>query len=140
MINRTLTTLVSGMVSKTSRNWDVKLAHVEFTYNRAPSYTTSHFPFEVCYGLNPLAPIDLIHIPHKSRVSFETETRAKEIKMLYEQVGAQIEKMNEQYKHKANKNHPHLEFKLGDLVWLHLRKEIFPLRRKNKLMAKGKGP
>jgi len=45
--------------------------------------------------------------------------------------------VNEQYKSKANKNRYHLEFNLGDLIWLHLRKERFSSRRKNKLMAKG---
>jgi len=50
-------------VSKSLRDWDVKFAHIKFAYNRAPSYATSHFPFEVFYGLNPLTPIDLIPIP-----------------------------------------------------------------------------
>jgi len=55
-------------------------------------------------------------------------------------VRAQIEKVNEQYKTKANKTQTYLEIKLGDLVWLHLRTERFPLRRKNKLIARGDGP
>ena len=49
-------------------------------------------------------------------MSFEDEAGAKEMKKLHEQVRAQIEKVNEQYKQKANKNRPHLEFKLADLV------------------------
>ena len=61
------------MVSKSLSDWDVKLAHTEFAYNRAPSYTTSHSPFKVCYGLNALTPIDLIPILQESRVSFEVE-------------------------------------------------------------------
>jgi len=73
-------------------------------------------------------------------VSFEAEPRAKEMKKLYEQVRAQIEKVNEQYKQKANQNYELLEFKLGDLVWSHLRWERFPSRRKNKLMASRDGP
>ena len=62
------------------------------------------------------------------------------MKKLHEQVRAQIEMVNEKYKQKANKNRPHLEFKPSDLVWLYLRKERFPLRKKNKLMARGDGP
>jgi len=61
--NRTLTTLLRDAGRKSSRDWDVKLAHVEFAFNKAPSYATSHSPFQVCYGLNPLTPIDLILIP-----------------------------------------------------------------------------
>jgi len=67
------------------------------------------------------------------------EARAKEMKKLQEKVITQIEKVNEQYKQKANKNCAHLEFKPGDLVWLHFRKERFPLRRQNKLMDTGDG-
>ena len=59
------------------------------------------------------------------------------MKKLHEQVRSQIKKVNEQYKAKANKNCVHIEFQPGDLVWLHLRKERFPSRRKSKLMARG---
>jgi len=34
----------------------------------------------------------------------------------------------------------HIKFKSGDLVWLHLRKERFHSKRKNKIMARGNGP
>ena len=92
------------MVSKSLRDWDVKLAHAEFIYNRPPSYATTNSPFEVCYGLKPLTPIDLIPIPQESRVSFEAEVRDKEMTNLHKQVRAQIEKLNEQYRQKASKN------------------------------------
>ena len=44
------------------------------------------------------------------------------------------------YKVRANKHRKVITFKLGDLVWLHLRKERFPSRRKNKFMPRGDGP
>jgi len=40
--NRTLTTLQSGMVSKSLRGWDIKPPHVDFSYNKSPSYATSY--------------------------------------------------------------------------------------------------
>jgi len=94
----------------------------------------------VCYDLNTLTPINLILIPQESKVIFEPKVRAKEIKRLHEQVRPEIEKVNGQYKLKANKSHIHLEFKPGDLMWLHLRKERFSSRRKNDFMARGDGP
>jgi len=63
--------------------------------------------------------------------------RAKEIKRLHEQIRGYCEKANVAYKARANKHRKHLEFSLGDLVWLHLRNERFLPRRKNKLMARG---
>ena len=44
----------------------------------------------------------------------------------------QIEKVNKQYKAKANKNYTYLEFKLEDLIWLHFGKEWFCSRREKK--------
>ena len=67
---------------------------------------------------------------------FEAEERDKEMKKLHEQVRAHIEKVTEQYKAKANNNRTHLELQLGDFVWLYLRKERSPLRRKSKLMTR----
>ncbi|XP_074303235.1 uncharacterized protein LOC141637674 [Silene latifolia] len=91
--NRTLGSLLRGLVSKSTKDWDVKLAHAEFAYNRTPSMTTGRSPFEIVYGVNPYLPIDLVPIPKKDV-----------------------------------------------LIWLHLRKERFPSKRKNKLMPRADGP
>ena len=58
------------------------------------------------------------------------------MKKLHKQIRGQIEKANTAYKAKVNKHRKQLEFKPGDLIWLHSRKERFPSRRKNKLMAR----
>jgi len=56
------------------------------------------------------------------------------MKKLHEQIRAHIKKVNEAYKIKANKNRKIVEYQPGDLIWLHLGKERFPIRRKSKLM------
>ena len=71
---------------------------------------------------------------------FEAKERAKEMIKLNEKVRAHTEKVNEKCKAKANKNCTHLEFQSGDLVWILLRKERFPSRRKSKFMARGDCP
>ena len=138
--NRTLSTLLRTLVHKNLRAWDIKLAHAEFAYNRTPVRATGMSPFEALYGVNPLTPIDLLPLPMDCKVSFEAKERAKEMQGLHERIRAHIEKINEAYKNKANKNRKGMEFQPGDLVWLHLRKERFPSRRKNKLMSRGDGP
>jgi len=45
LTNRTLTTLLRGVVSKSLRDWDIKVSHANFTYNRSPSYVT-HSPLK----------------------------------------------------------------------------------------------
>ena len=116
------------------------MPHAKFAYNKSPSYATKHSPFKCVYGGNPLTPFNLLLIPTESRVSFEAETRAREMMKLREQIRAHIEKANEAYKAWENKNRKQYEFKPGDLVWLHLRKERFPSRRKNKLITRSDGP
>jgi len=117
------------MANKSLRDWDTKLSHAEFAYNRTLSYAIFHSLFEVCYGLNPLTFLNLIPIPQESNVSFEAEEIGKEMKKLNEQVRTQIDKVNEQYKSKANNNHTHFEFTPGDLVCLHLIKERISLKK-----------
>ena len=50
------------------------------------------------------------------------------------------EKKNEQYVTKANMGHRHVIFESGDWVWVHMRKERFPARRRSKLHPRGDGP
>ena len=40
--NRTLGTLLRGLVSKTQKQLDIKLTHAEFTSNHSPTYAIGH--------------------------------------------------------------------------------------------------
>jgi len=40
----------------------------------------------------------------------------------------------------ANKHKKNVQYQPGDLVWIHLRKERFPSKRKSKLMPRADGP
>ncbi|GAV72612.1 hypothetical protein CFOL_v3_16100 [Cephalotus follicularis] len=62
------------------------------------------------------------------------------MKRHHEQIRAKIEKSNEVYRRKANKHRKKAEFQLGDLVWIHLRKERFPSKRKSKLAPRADRP
>src|SRR4051812_23429116 len=48
--------------------------------------------------------------------------------------------MNAKYKLAGDKGRKHIVFDVGDLVWLHLRKDRFPDLRKSKLMPRVAGP
>ncbi|GJX89807.1 retrotransposon protein [Tanacetum coccineum] len=77
--NRTLTTLLRITVSKSLKDWDIKLPFAEFAYNRSPTYATGRAPFKA-------------------------QTRAKEMQKIHEQVKKKIEHANDLYKKKANKH------------------------------------
>ena len=138
--NRTLGTILRTLVSKSLRDWDLKLSHAEFAYNRSPSATTGHTPFEVVYGLNPITPLELSALPLDLQVNHDAKEKAKAMKKLHESIRGQIAKANEAYKRRANKHQKPIHFQPGDLVWVHLRKERFPSKRKSKLAPRADGP
>ncbi|RDY09724.1 hypothetical protein CR513_05875, partial [Mucuna pruriens] len=85
--------------------------------------TTSHSPFELVYGLNPLTSFNLLPFPF---VAFRlNEDRKKKV---------------DQYAKHVNKSKREKVFKEVNLAWVYLRKERFPSLRKSKLLPKGDGP
>lgn len=137
--NRTLGTLLRALATKTPSKWEEHLPHAEFAYNRVPSKTTGVCPFMCVYGLNPITPIDLTPFPSSNQFSSEAKDRVHEIQSIHEYVKAKIEKMNEKIKTRVDKGHKIIDFKPGDLVWIHLRKERFPSKRKSKLSSRSDG-
>ena len=51
-----------------------------------------------------------------------------------------IEKYNLKYEEQANRHKKHMEFKVGDLVWIQLRKDRFPQGKHGKLKRRANGP
>jgi hypothetical protein len=58
---------------------------------------------------------------------------------MYETTKLNIEKINEKYRITGSKGQKEVKLELGDLVWLHLRKEWFSDLRKSKLMSRTDG-
>jgi len=122
-------------VKRNIKGWDELLCHAEFAFNRTPSKATGLSSFQVVYGNNPQTPLDLISISNPTKFSWEAE-----IQELHAKVRERIQKSNEQAKSYANKKRREAHFQAEDLVWIHLRKERFPSKRKSKLMPRSDGP
>jgi hypothetical protein len=92
----------------------------------------------------------VIHTDHESlkhlkgqvneRSSLDGQKKAEMVKKLHESVQQHIEKRTEQYANKANKGRRQVIFEPSDWVWVHMRKERFPARRRSKLHPRGDGP
>lgn len=59
---------------------------------------------------------------------------------IHKQIRETLEKNVEKYKRKADLKRKDVQFKVGDLVLAHLRKEIFPKGKYTNLMMKKIGP
>jgi len=89
------------------------LPHVEFAYNRYV-HSTTYSPFEVVYDFNPLAPLDILHLPSNVYANFDGKKKPDSTKELHAKVRANIEKKNEQYPKQVNKGHIIVIFEPGD--------------------------
>jgi len=126
--------MLKCFISGNPRVWENLLPHIEFAYNRVVNSTTSHSPFEVVYGFNPLTPLDLLPIPVLDDVLCKDGfDKASFIKDLHNHIKLQIEKKVGKYAENANKRRKALIFESGDWVWLHLRKDHFPTQRSQNL-------
>lgn len=93
------------------------------------------------YDFNSLTPLDLLSLSNTSLLKNKNgKSKVDFVKKLREQVKIQIEKKNESYAKYANKGRKKVVFEPEDRVWVHMRKERFPLQRKSKLQPMGDGP
>jgi len=77
--------------------------------------------------------------PTPTKFSWEAKKRAKEIKEPHTQVRERTERTNSQVMQQVTK-HKEVHFQPGDLVWIHMRKEKFPSKRKSNIMPRPDGP
>jgi hypothetical protein len=140
VVNRTLSTILRAVLKTNLKLWEECLPHIEFAYNRSIHSTTKVSPFQVVYGFNPRAPIDLLPLPSLEMTCFDASQWSEFILMMHETTKLNIEKMNKKYRIAASKGHKEVKLEPGDLVWLHLRKERFSELRKSKLMSRVAGP
>ena len=111
VVNRTLGQMLRCFISGNPRAWENLLPHIEFAYNRVVNSTTSHSPFEVVYGFNPLTPLDLLPIPVLDDVLYkDVLEKASFIKDLHNHIKLQIEKKVGKYAEHANKRRKALIF------------------------------
>ena len=139
--NKTLGSILRTLVSKNLRDWDLKLCQAEFAYNRSPSHASKHSPFQCVYGEILLLPINLTQANLNDRKQRDAVEQAEGLMKLHEVIRENISKANERYKQKEDgKNKIREPLEIGDLVWVHLRIEIFPQLRKKKPDAKSSRP
>jgi hypothetical protein len=71
VINRTLSTMLWAVLKTNLKLWKECLPHIEFAYNRPIHSMMKVSPFQVVYGFNPRAPIDLLPLPPSEMTCFD---------------------------------------------------------------------
>jgi transposase InsO family protein len=70
-VNRTLSTMLRAILKANLKLWEECLPHIEFSYNRYVHFTTKVSPFQVVYGFNLHAHIDLLPLPPSEMTCFD---------------------------------------------------------------------
>ena len=115
------------MCSSDLKNWEEVIPHAEFAYNRAKHSITQKSPFMVVYGFEPFTALGILPLPLHERVNMDVSKRADYMKNLHEEIRATLELQVQRQAEATNKHKKPMVFQEGDLVWLHLRKDRFPL-------------
>ena len=103
VVNRSLRNHLRSLVGDNLKTWDQKLSQVEFAYNRAIKRSTGLSHFQVNYGYNPRAPIDLALVPDLVCKSSKVEEFIEQLKKIHETTQESLKQTTEGYKTVANK-------------------------------------
>jgi hypothetical protein len=71
VVNHTLSTMLRVVLKSNLKLWEECLPHIEFSYNRSLHSTTKVSLFQIVYGFNPRAPIDLLPLPPTEITCFD---------------------------------------------------------------------
>jgi hypothetical protein len=116
VINHTLSTMLQAVLKTNLMLWEECLLYIEFAYNRSIHSMMKVSPFQVVYGFNPRAPIDLLPLPPSETTCFDASQRSEFILKMHEITKLNIEKMNEKYRIVASKVHKEVKLEPGHLV------------------------
>lgn len=136
---RTLGNLLCCLNGDKPRQWDITLAQAEFAFYNIIYRSTGKCPFEIVYTQVPILTLDLANLHISVDLSVEASIMANRVKKIHE-VHQHLENSTASYKSKAYEHRRPANFKIGDLVMLHLKKSRLPTDHQSKLTNKKIGP
>jgi hypothetical protein len=140
VVNRSLGDLLRSLVTEHHNSWDNVLPQTEFAYNDSVNRSTGKIPFKIVYDRHPRGVSELRDSEKIMTKSASTEEFIEAMEELHSRVKQQLLESNQEYNRRADQHRRQLQFKVGDLVLAHLRKERFPRGTYNKLKMKKIGP
>lgn len=126
-VNSMIVHILHMYKSKHPHTWDESLPNVQHIYNITLHISTSHSPFQIGLGFQPLCPIDVV-IPFAAikvdlnHVHFEAERAnnfIKRIQNICQYVHDILDRANTTYKQLHDQHRVSHKFQVADKVWLH---------------------
>jgi hypothetical protein len=71
VVNHILSTMSQAVLKSNLKLWEQCLPHIQFAYNRSVQSTMKVSLFQVVYGFNPRASIDLLPLPPFETTCFD---------------------------------------------------------------------
>ena len=102
--------------------------------------STSFSPFLVVYGCVQRCPLDLTTLPNRTRMHCKAIDFIEDLQRIHKLTHDHLVGSVAKYKLMADRHRRHVEFAIGDKVWVVLTKDRFPLHEYNKLKARKIGP
>jgi transposase InsO family protein len=131
--------MLSHYVHKNQKNWPKLLKYVVCVHNNKPHHSLNKYsPYEVVYGKKMRTPFSLIQDELPEINNEDVQELGEKLKKIWDEVYSYNHQSFLKYARAHDKKSREVEFKVGDIVWLHddsVKKHESP-----KLAAKFKGP
>jgi hypothetical protein len=136
VVNRSLGDLLRSLVTEHHSQWDHILPQEKFSYNDSLNRSIGQSPFQVVYGMQPRGVSELKDVEQDEFRSASAEDFAEGMKELHSRIKERLQISSQEYKRRVDQHRRELQFEVGDLILVHLRKERFPRGTYNKLKMK----
>lgn len=139
-MNRSLGNLLRCLTKEYGQTWDQVLAQSEYAYNDTINRTTGKSTFEVVYGVHLRGIFELRDLGGATIKSGYAEDFSQSMKEVHESVRQALKENTSKTKQKVDEKRRNLQFQVGDLVMVHLKKERLQKGVPNKLQMRRIGP
>ena len=122
--NRFLKQSLGTVVSASMKDWDEVLDNVLFVYRCSYSRVLEDSPFYMLYGRDCVLPQDVAfprpkeNLQGQDRDQYKME-RLRLLKIAYDKLKSVREKEQASSKRYYDRTHVNVDFKVGDLIWVH---------------------
>ena len=140
VVNRILGNTLRSLLGDHPKQWDKVLTQDKFAYKDCPNRSTGLSPFQILYGMHPRRVLELRDLGKMEQRSADGEDFSIDISDLHEKVKEQSRGNNQKYKQRVDLKRREVNFEVGNLFLVHLRKERFPRGEYNKIKMKKIGP